>query len=154
MLFIGVIAAIAVATAIGFRRMRRFPGAASAQSGRDDPGREEIGCAVPDVSELLRRTLRRDLSLAAEHVHSIRWLLEIARQHQQPIPVAVLTNLDLVSKHLAEIQRRIESGADEATSELAVSALPRHRETQYPLHPRQPSFECDVSPFDRSAPYD
>ena len=154
MLFIGVIAAIAVAAAIGFRRLRRFPGAERPQPGRDDLGREEIGCAVPDGSELLRRTLGRDLSLAAEHLHSIRWLLEIARQHQQPIPAAVLTNLGLVSKHLAEIQRRIESGADEAASELAVSASAHHRETQSPLHPRQPSFECHVSPFDRSAPCD
>jgi len=41
-----------------------------------------------DMSGLLLSTLRRDLSLAAEHVHSIRWLLEIAMQHQQPIPRA------------------------------------------------------------------
>ena len=72
---------------------------------------EGSGGAASDLNELLRRTLRRDLSLAAEHVHSILWLLEIARQHQQPIPRAALTNLGLVSKHLAEIERRIEAAS-------------------------------------------
>ena len=154
LLLIGVVAGITVATATAFRRLRRIPAASGAQPERDDPGREEIGCEVPDLNELLRRTLRRDLSLAGEHVHSIRWLLEIARQHQQPIPPAVLTNLDLVGKHLAKMQRRIETAVGEAASEAAVNAFAHHRETQYPLDPRPPSFECHVSPFDRSAPCD
>jgi hypothetical protein len=43
--------------------------------------------------------------LAAERAHSIRWLLESAMQHKQPIPISALTNLNLVSKHLAEMQK-------------------------------------------------
>src|SRR5574340_227192 len=141
MLFLGAIAAITVAVAASFRRWRRIPRVSGAEPERDDPGRvEESGSAVPDLSELLRRTLQRDLSLAAEHVHSIRWLLEIARQHQQPIPPAALTNLDLVSKHLAEIQRRIEAVGDDTASESPVSAIAHHQEIQSPLHPRPPSF--------------
>ena len=109
-LLVGVIGTIAGATAAGYRRSRRIPEPAGAEPERDAPDRVEgSGSAAPDINELLRRTLRRDLSLAAEHVHSIHSLLEIARQHQQPIPSAALTNLDLVSKHLAEIERRIEA---------------------------------------------
>jgi hypothetical protein len=54
--------------------------------------------------------LRREVALAAEHVASIRMLLEIAREHQQPIPPAALTNLDLVAKNLAETLRRMNGG--------------------------------------------
>jgi len=99
--------------------------------------------ALPEVRELLQQTLRRELSLATEHLHSIRWLLEIARQHDRPIPPAALTNLDLVSKHLGEMQRRLEPG---------VSLSAPRRETPSPLHPRPPSFGCHVFPSDKSGP--
>jgi hypothetical protein len=103
-----------------------------------------------DMSGLLLSTLRRDLSLAAEHVHSIRWLLEIAMQHQQPIPRAALTNLDLVSKHLGELQRQIQISGQERVTESEVSAAAHRQEIRHPLHPRRPSFESRASPSDRS----
>src|SRR4051812_6052918 len=147
----GVFGTMGGATAAGYRRSRRFSEPTGAEPEHDKPDRVEgSGSAPPDVNELLRRTLRRDLSLAAEHVHSILWLLEIARQHQQPIPSAALTNLDLVSKHLAEIERRIEDASGAFDS--PVSACAHHRENRVPLHLRPPSFGCHVSPFDRSTP--
>jgi hypothetical protein len=149
----GVIGTIAVATAAGLGRLRRIPAETRAQPERDEPGRvEQSGRAAFGLNELLRPTLQRELSLAAEHVHSIRCLLEIARQHQQPIPSAALTNLDLVSKHLAEMQRRIEDA--DGDSECPVSAFAYRPEIQAPLHRRPPSFGCHVSPFDRSTPCD
>ena len=152
-LLVGAIATIAGAAATGYRRSRRLPERTGAEPEHDKPDRVEgSGSAPPDVNELLRRTLRRDLSLAAEHVHSILWLLEIARQHQQPITSAALTNLDLVSKHLAEIERRIEDASGAFDS--PVSACAHHRENRVPLHLGPPSFGCHVSPFDRSTPYD
>lgn len=113
---------------------------------------ELAGAVVPELNQLLRQTLRRDLSLAAEHVRSIRWLLEIARQHQQPIPGAALTNLELVSKHLCEMRRRIEAAGDEA--EPDVSPMAHRPEIQPPPRPRQASFGCHVSPSDISTPCD
>jgi hypothetical protein len=74
----------------------------------------------------------RDLSLAGEHVHSIRTLLEIAHQHQQPIPSVALTNLELVSKHLAEIQRRFDG--DETASKSPISVV-AHRGQSTPSRP-------------------
>jgi hypothetical protein len=68
--------------------------------GISDSGPPETG--MPNID-----SMGRDLALAAEHVHSIRCLLEIARQHQQPIPTAALKNLELVSKQLWEMRRRI-----------------------------------------------
>ena len=110
---IGVFAAITFAAAfVGIRRWLRAPTAPQGvMRERDDIGYAEdsASAADPDLSGLLRQTLRRDLSLAVEHVHSIRWLLEIAQQHQQPIPRAALTNLELVWKHLGEMHRRIEA---------------------------------------------
>jgi hypothetical protein len=152
-LLLGVIAAVGIATAATFRRWRRIQ-ALSGEPMRFDAVVcvEDAAAAVPDLNVLLRRALTRDLSLAAEHVHSIRTLLEIARQHQQPIPSLVLTNLELVSKDLAEIQRQFEG--DETASESRVSAVADHREIPPPLPPRTPSFGCHVSPFDRSAPCD
>ena len=60
--------------------------------------------------------LRGDLELAADHVESIRALLEISQTHQQPIPRAVFQNLELVSKHLREIQQQL--GADPEAAHL------------------------------------
>jgi hypothetical protein len=152
-LLVGVIGAIAGATAAGYRRSRRIPEPAGAEPERDAPDcLEGSGSAAPDMNELLRRTVRRDLSFAAEHVHSIHSLLEIARQHQQPIPSAALTNLDLVSKHLAKIERRIE--AANVAFDSPVRACAHRPENQAPLHLRPASFGCHVSPFDRSTPCD
>jgi hypothetical protein len=143
-LLVGVIGTMAGATAAGYRRSRRFSEPTGAELEHDKPDRVECsGSAPPDVNELLRRTLRRDLALAAEHVHSILWLLEIARQHQQPIPSAALTNLNLVSKHLAEIERRIEAAS--GAFDCPVSACAHDRENQAPLHLRPPSFGGHVS---------
>jgi hypothetical protein len=154
----GILAAIALAAAFTYIRRRRRMNAASRNLIRkpddDGPAEESVPPAVPDFSELLRHALRRDLELAAEHVHSIRWLLEIARQHQQPIPTSALTNLYLVSKHLDEMQRRIEVAGKEMAAESTISAIARHREIQSPLHPRPPSFGCRVSPSDISTPCD
>lgn len=108
--------------------------------------------AVPGLEELLRDTLRRDLSLAAEHVHSIRWLLAIAREHQQPIPTAALKNLELVTKSLCEMRRRI--GGEEFVPESEISAVARRPELRTLPRPRRPSFGCRASPSDRSTPFD
>lgn len=152
-LLLGGIAAIVIAMAATFRRWRRIQ-AVSVEPMRFDAAvsAEDGAAAVPDLNVLLRRALRRDLSLAAEHVHSIRTLLEIARQHQQPIPSVALTNLELVSKHLAEIQRRFDG--DETASVSPVNGVAHHREIPPPLPPRTSFFECHASPFDRSAPCD
>ncbi len=150
MLAIGVLSAIAIIAMLAAVRRRRRIAAVlrDGDSKRDDAAiGDRASAAFPDLGELLRQTLNRDLALAAEHVHSIRWLLEIARQHQQPIPAAALTNLNLVSKHLGEMQRRIEGAGGEAAA-LSLSATAHHREIQSPLHPRPPSFGCHVSPSD------
>jgi hypothetical protein len=98
--------------------------------GRGEPvetgGSERSETAVPDLSVMLRETLRRDLSLAAEHLESIRWLLEIAREHRQPVPAAALTNLQLVSKNLAELKREVarqsRDGAPDAERHVCTSS--------------------------------
>jgi hypothetical protein len=74
------------------------------------------------LDEPSRATLYRDLTLATEHVQSIWWLLEIARQHQQPIPAAALTNLDLTLRHLRDLKKRIPiaNQAPEPESGLTV----------------------------------
>ncbi len=152
-LLVGVIGTMAGATAAVYRRTRRIPEPAGAEPEPGAPDHVDVsGSAALDINELLRRTLRRDLSLAAEHVHSIHSLLEIARQHQQPIPNAALTNLGLVSKHLVEIERRIEDASGAVDSPLSASA--NRRENQPPLRLRPPSFGCHVSPCDRSTPFD
>ncbi len=156
MLAIGVLTAIAIIAILTTIRRRRTHSALGEKDGKPDDVivSHRAPAAVRDVDELLRQRLDRDLALAAEHVHSILCLLEIARQHQQPIPTGALTNLDLVSKHLGEMQRRLELPGSEAAAESAVSALSHRQEIQSPLHPRPPSFGCHVSPSDRSVPCD
>lgn len=118
---------------------------------RRRPGapRPEAGCAPtekaapPELDRLVADTLGRDLSLAAEHLRSIRCLLEIAREHRQPIPAAALTNLELVTRSLGEMQRQIRSARGE------VSAAADPAETPAPPRPRRPSSECRVSPSGR-----
>ena len=119
----------------------------------EPPGSQaRIRCTLrPPANGAVDEVLRRELSLAAEHVHSIRWLLEIAREHQQPIPSAALKNLELVSKHLYEMGRRIDGGGD-AVMEPEVSAAARRPPPGLPPRPPRLSFECRTSPSDRSTP--
>lgn len=110
-------------------------------------GASEIGTAPPPAAFADEKALLgRELSLASEHLHSIRLLLEISQSHQQPIPTAALRNLELVSKHLLEIRRRVDPGPAD------LSAPAHLRSAQAPPHPQQLSFECHVSPSDRSTP--
>jgi hypothetical protein len=51
----------------------------------------------------------RVLALAIEHLESIRVLLEISDSHQQPLPRAVPTNLNLVLKHLRSAGRQLHA---------------------------------------------
>jgi hypothetical protein len=66
------------------------------------------------------RGLSGNLRLAADHVESIRILLEVSQTHQQPIPRAALENLELVSKNLREIQRQLASELPAAYLEGAL----------------------------------
>ncbi len=111
--------------------------------GRREAAMEPVPQPARVMAALAGDTLQRDLALAAEHVNSIRWLLEIARQHDQPIPAAALRNLELVSKHLGEMRRRIDTEFNAAARRPELQALPR---------PRPPSFGCHASPSGRSAP--
>lgn len=106
------------------------------------------GGAGPPAAVLAGETavLGRELSLAAEHVQSIRLLLEISRSHQQPIPGAALRNLELVSKHLLDIRRRVDPEAEDLNAPVRLPSA------QAPPHPRPLSFGCRVSPSDRSTP--
>src|SRR5690242_14648098 len=86
------------------RRMRNGP------RQRDVAARDHGDCSDQyrkpvDLNEPLRTALHQELTLAAEHVQSIWWLLEIARQHQQPVPRAALTNLDLTLRHLRQLNK-------------------------------------------------
>ena len=118
----------------------------------DDAGPAEN--VAPAVVLDLSMLLHLDLLLAAEHVDSIRGLLEIARQHQQPTPTSALTNLELLSKHLGEMQRRVETASGGTAAKSTISAFAHRREIPSPLHPQPPSFGCRVSPSDRSTPSD
>ena len=153
-----VLAVIVIAaTVAGLHRSRRIHSVArTSMPERDgvDGVKDSATGVIPVFSELLRDTLRRDLGLAAEHVHSIRCLLEIAGHHQQPIPPAALTNLEMVLKHLVEMQRRIDAAAQETAPKPALSAAAHRPTIQSPLHPRPPSFGCHVSPSGRSTPCD
>ena len=108
----------------------------------------------PAMGALIDDTWRRDLSLAAEHVHSIRWLLEIARDHQQPIPTSALKNLELVSKNLNQLRQRIDVAREDVAPESAVSAVTHPPEPRTPPRPQPLSSGCHASPSDRSMPFD
>jgi hypothetical protein len=56
---------------------------------------------------ILEGSVLREVSLAVEHIQSIRVLLDISRAHRQPIPSAVFGNLDLVCKRLSQVQNRL-----------------------------------------------
>ena len=151
-LLIGGVAAIGLAAA--FARIRGWPRipVAPRDENVDDAGPAEY--VAPAVVLDLGMLLHLDLSLAAGHVHSIRELLEIARQYQQPIPTSALKSLELLSKHLGEMQRRIEAAGGGSAAKSTISAFAHRRETPAPLHPHPTSFGCRVSPCDRSTPCD
>ncbi len=69
-----------------------------------------LDCDQETASTSSCRRLSGNLRLAADHVESIRTLLEVSQTHQQPIPRAAFQNLQLVSKHLREIQRQLDPG--------------------------------------------
>lgn len=60
-------------------------------------------------SPVRNEELVRDLSLAIEHIESIRVLLEISRAHQQPVPRAIPANLDLVLKNLQKAREQLST---------------------------------------------
>ena len=62
-----------------------------------------------------------ELALAIEHIQSIRVLLDVSASHNQPIPHAVLVNLDLVLKHLRKLNGASPSAWD-AHASVADSA--------------------------------
>lgn len=85
----------------------------TAEDGPCAPVREEctICDSTPPASPheaVIAAELRGDVALAADHIESIRALLEVSRLHQQPIPAVALRNLDLVLKHLRKIQRKLD----------------------------------------------
>ena len=141
----GVVSAFSAKALVRLRRRMR-----NSASQRDVVDGHRFDCIgeCEKATDPLRIALYRDLTLATEHVQSVWWLLEIARQHQQPIPRAALTNLDLTLKHLRELKKRIPIANQTSEPELDLND---RQETSLPRHP-QPSFGCGVSPSDRSTP--
>jgi signal transduction histidine kinase len=62
------------------------------------------GASKLSVLALLGSRFVRRTKLAADHVTSIRAMLEAARKNNQPIPEAVFTNLNLVAKDLHQLE--------------------------------------------------
>lgn len=79
----------------------------------------EIRCGACHASAAPAPDLRlsADLKLAADHVESIRTLIEVSEAHRQPVPRAAFQNLELVSKHLRGIERQLEAGPEAAHAE-------------------------------------
>ncbi len=84
----------------------------SREAGRDSGRR----IAVTSTCQQLCGNLR----LAADHVESIRVVLEVSQTHQQPIPRAAFQNLELVSKNLREIQRQLDTDAQSVDLERTL----------------------------------
>lgn len=130
-LLICLLAGLVLAAALA--RFRTAGRRDKAKAGTDEPGGPP---PLPDG------WLQRDLSLAAEHVNSIRLLLEIARQHQQPVPKAAITNLEMVGRQLNEMLRRLGAAGE-------FTAAENHPQAASPPRPRQPYAGCRASPSDR-----
>ena len=64
-----------------------------------------------------------ELALAIEHIQSIRVLLGISSSYRQPAPHGVLVNLDLVLKHLRNIDHMWAASTETGVTTTAVSAL-------------------------------
>lgn len=135
-------------------RLRRSSGMVSTIEAGSHPGESPDACLDSGhrvAAASLGCGLYADLGLAADHVESIRALLEISQAHRQPVPRAVFQNLDLVSKHLRAIQRGLEAGRPDEQSEPPLSSgqgLPACRESPRPRL-QQVAFECRASPSDR-----
>lgn len=56
----------------------------------------------------------------------------------------------MLSRHLGEMQRRIEAAGGGPAAKSTVSGFVDRREISSPPHPPPPSFGCRVSPCDRS----
>lgn len=103
------------------------------------------------AADSLSRRLSADVGLAADHVESIRTLLEVSQAHQQAIPRAAFQNLELVSKHLRSLQRELDAGhaaQQERPSFRSREDSPARHEALRPRLQRL-AFECHASPFDR-----
>jgi hypothetical protein len=64
--------------------------------------------------------LSGNLRLAADHLESIKTLLEVSQSHQQPIPRAAFQNLELVSKNLRDHERQTGAGAHDTALDSAL----------------------------------
>jgi len=88
-------------------------------------GRETNSEACPDpgsalAAASLRRGLSANLRLAADHLESIKTLLEVSQHHQQPIPRAAFQNLELVSKNLRDIERQFDAASQDTRSDSVL----------------------------------
>ena len=115
------------------------------------PAGPGLDSAADAAVEALRGRLSADVGLAADHVDSIRALLEVSQAHQQAIPRAAFQNLELVSKHLRSVQRELEAGQTARRERPGLRPEEAPRALPGPARPRlQPlSFECRASPSDR-----
>ena len=80
------------------------------------PGQE----ANSEAAASIYRGLSGNLRLAADHLESIKTLLEVSQSHQQPIPRAAFQNLELVSKNLREIERQFPAGSQDRQLDRAL----------------------------------
>ena len=92
---------------------------------RMSSGRQTNSEAYPDSGPELATTalcgeLSGNLRLAADHLDSIKTLLEVSQSHQQPIPRAAFQNLELVSKNLRAIERQFGSAPEQDTRSDSV----------------------------------
>jgi hypothetical protein len=62
-----------------------------------------------------------ELGLAIEHIQSIRVLLQVSASYNQPVPRAILVNLDLVHKNLRKLSEASLSTADESATERELA---------------------------------
>lgn len=81
------------------------------------PGQQE---ANSEAAASICRGLSGNLRLAADHLESIKTLLEVSQSHQQPIPRAAFQNLELVSKNLREIERQFPAGSQDRQLDRAL----------------------------------
>jgi hypothetical protein len=68
-----------------------------------DPKPSELSASSPQA--VVSQDLVRELTLALDHIRSIRVLLEISQTHRQPVPPSVPRNLELVAKYLENAQK-------------------------------------------------
>jgi hypothetical protein len=83
--------------------------------------KEVYSSSGPELEAISRcGELSVNLRLAADHVESIKTLLEVSQSHQQPIPTAAFHNLELVSKNLRAIERQFAAGAEDTRPDGAL----------------------------------